>query len=214
MQSIGDRFGSLTVVAEHAKVNNRAAYLCLCDCGNERVVRQKSLRSGEVSSCGCRPHALKRGYEKNKPYSTWIGMIQRTTNPNSKSYPRYGGRGIKVCDEWRSFRAFHRDMGDPPDGMELDRIDNNTGYSKENCRWVPRKDNARNKSNNRLITYNGESRCLAEWEEIVGIKAETIYTRIYYRGWSVEEALTIKASVGSNQRLRGHLSGSSITPRS
>lgn len=127
---------------------------------------------------------------RRKSHRVWDAMIQRCTNPKNNNYKRYGGRGIKVCDEWRDYQNFYRDMGEPPEGKEIDRIDNNGNYEKINCRWVSRKENVRNSSRVNLVTYHGKERSLAEWEEITGQKANSILTRLR-RGWPVGEALGI-----------------------
>jgi hypothetical protein len=125
-------------------------------------------------------------------------MIQRCTDPNSKSYANYGGRGIAVCREWReSFEAFARDVSDGYDPqLELDRIDNSRGYEPGNIRWIPRIANARNKRNNRLVTFQGQTKALAEWAELLGLKAGTVQWRLSH-GWTPERAL----STGADQDM-------------
>ena len=133
----------------------------------------------------------KKAYINNvrqKLHRVWDAMIQRCTNPNALAYKYYGGRGIRVCDEWMSYQQFYLDMGDPPKGMQLDRVDNNGNYSPDNCRWVSCKENQRNKRDNHVIKYRGEEKCLEEWAECTGQKANTIHTRIR-RGWPIGEAL-------------------------
>jgi hypothetical protein len=124
-------------------------------------------------------------------YQSWRHIFQRCYNPKHNAYNRYGGRGIKVCDRWlESYENFLLDMGERPIGMYLDRIDNNGDYTPENCRWATPKEQARNKRNNHLLTYNGETRCLAEWAEITGIHPQTLINRIR-NGWDVPKALTV-----------------------
>lgn len=115
-------------------------------------------------------------------------MLQRCNNPNQKHYKNYGGRGITVCERWLKFKLFMEDMGVRPDGMSIDRIDNEKGYYKDNCRWTTRKTQQRNTRSNRLISFNGEIKTLAEWAEIKKLGYSTLQTRIW-RGWSVERAL-------------------------
>jgi hypothetical protein len=119
----------------------------------------------------------------------WTAMHQRCKNPNNKLYERYGGRGIKVCERWNSYEAFRADVGMPPKGMTIDRINNDAGYSPENCRWVTQSENARNRSSARILTHAGRSMCVTDWAEATGIGKRTILSRLRY-GWSVEEALT------------------------
>ncbi len=112
-------------------------------------------------------------------YQPWKGMISRCLNPNYHRYHDYGGRGITVCDRWLLMENFVSDMGDSysPE-LQLDRIDNNKGYSPENCRWVTAKQNARNRRDNTTFTVNGVTRCLAEWSEITGIKHNLLWQRL------------------------------------
>lgn len=116
-------------------------------------------------------------------------MIERCTNPNDQQYERYGGRGIKVCERWRKFENFLADMGEPPPGLQIDRIDNEGDYCSSNCRWATRVQQARNKRNNRVIEYRGRAQPLAAWAEETGLNANTIRHRLNL-GWSVERALT------------------------
>jgi hypothetical protein len=119
-------------------------------------------------------------------------MLQRCYNPARSTYARYGGRGIVVCDRWRtSFRNFLADMGlRPSPTSTLDRIDNDGAYSPENCRWADRRTQARNRSSNRLLEFQGVTRTLAEWSEITGLGRCTIAERIDASGWDVAAALT------------------------
>jgi hypothetical protein len=126
----------------------------------------------------------------SKSYYIWQSMISRCYNPNHKSYDRYGGRGITVCESWRlEFKEFLSDMGPPPEGKQLDRIDNNLGYSPQNCRWVTAKQNGNNRNNNRKIECDGITHTLAEWSQLMGINITTLHKRLSY-GWSAKDALT------------------------
>lgn len=134
-------------------------------------------------------HGGTRGKVWTRAYNTWHGMLQRCYNPNNPRYEKYGGRGIRVCEEWRhSFIAFLSDMGEPPHGHSLERKDNNGPYSKSNCIWATNTQQSRNKSSNRYLTYNGQSKSLAQWCEELGIPYFTAHARLR-RGWSVEETL-------------------------
>ena len=121
----------------------------------------------------------------------WSSMKARCYNINCKVYNRYGGRGITICSRWlESFENFVEDMGIRPEkGYSLDRIDNDKGYSKENCRWATSKQQNRNRRDIPYIEYKGESKSVAEWSEITGIKITTLWTRIYTRNWSIEKAM-------------------------
>lgn len=157
MVTVGDVFGHLTLVS-HFK-NTR--WNCKCICGNTVVVQQSKLLKGNNKSCGCKQFTSTRlgdaarthgransriGGYKDRTYGIWQAMRQRCSNPKHICYHRYGGRGIKVCDRWNdSFEAFVEDMGNAKDRLTIDRIDNDKGYYKENCRWATYKQQAQNR---------------------------------------------------------------------
>jgi hypothetical protein len=120
----------------------------------------------------------RHGLRYTPEYGVWCGIIQRCKNKNSKDYKAYGALGIEVCDEWLSFQYFYRDMGARPEGFQIDRIDNLQGYSKENCRWVNRETNCRNRKTNRLVKFNGELVTVTEASIKSGISRKTITSRI------------------------------------
>jgi hypothetical protein len=194
----GETFGLLTAVA-YAGHNaaHRALWECVCECGAKVTVRWDHLRDGGTRSCGClvkrRMSLLNRthGQSKTPLYRVWAGMIARCENQNSPHFPDYGGRGITVCAEWRnSFEAFERDMATGyRAGLSIDRVNNSLGYFASNCRWATDTQQNRNRRFNRLITFEGETHCLTEWAELVGIKPTTLSQRLN-RGWPVERALT------------------------
>lgn len=129
-------------------------------------------------------------YPGNKTYVVWSCMVQRCYYPKHKSYHRYGGRGITVCDAWRNdFAAFLADMGEVQPGMTLGRIDNDQGYCKENCRWETMKQQQSNRSTNRVLVVRGESRPLCQWSDMTGTHSSTIARRMDKLGWTAEEAV-------------------------
>ena len=131
-----------------------------------------------------------RATEKSGSYLVWLCMNQRCTYPKHKSFSRYGGRGIVVCERWATYEHFHADMGDPPfNGATLGRIDNDGNYEPWNCRWETVKQQARNRRSNRLVTAWGETQCLAAWAERFGIRSDTLADRLS-RGAVPEVALT------------------------
>lgn len=134
----------------------------------------------------------KQGMRRTKLYGIWTAMLARCNNPNSAAYSSYGARGIKVCESWHQFTNFQADMGAPKPGQSLDRIDNDQGYSKENCCWATRSQQNRNKRTNRVITVDGESKTMAEWAEISGLKLTTIWARIA-KGWDEKAAVSVPA---------------------
>jgi len=129
------------------------------------------------------------GMNKTPIYEIWCGMIKRCSNKNSNSYHNYGGRGISVCDEWLKFDNFYRDMGDRPENASIDRINMNGNYEPGNCRWATRKEQSRNTRSNNLVEFNGETKCLTEWAEQVGVKVATLWNRLN-SGWDIDKALT------------------------
>ena len=148
---IGKKFGRLVVQKEGVKNGRRLVYACLCECGRSVSVLGESLRSGNTKSCGCLNVEIVKGLFtthgmcKTKTYYTWIDMIQRCTNPNNSRYSDYGGRGITVCKRWLKFDKFYKDMGEKPAGLTIERIDNESGYFKENCEYITYSEQARNR---------------------------------------------------------------------
>lgn len=196
MDIIGKTFGRLKVVARVENVTGRKRkYLCLCVCGNTAKVIGGNLRNGNTSSCGClfreitRSQSITHGKTRTKIYRTWCNMVSRCENSKNDHYYQYGGRGIKICDRWKTFKNFFDDMGDIPTGMEIDRIDNNGDYSPSNCRWITHIENCSNKRTSRTLDYNGESKTIAQWSRSIGIKQGTILKRLK-SGWELSRILT------------------------
>jgi hypothetical protein len=157
------------------------------------------VRTGNTKSCGCfrAKRLIKHGHKAkghhSGAYVAWKGMKTRTTNSKSTGYHNYGGRGITIEDpRWFKFENFLEDMGERPEGMQLDRIDNNRGYCKDNCRWVTHQDNSRNKRTNRIVTFNGKTQCIKAHSEEVGINYRTAYSRLMYRGWVIEDVFSLE----------------------
>lgn len=197
---IGKCFGKLVVIR---RVDNsrhgKARWLCSCDCGKRTTVVGSDLRNGNTKSCGCLQKEItqrmglkniKHGYKGTHLYSIWCGMIQRCTYSKNISYPNYGGRGIKVCKRWRkSFINFLEDMGECPEGLQIERKNNNKGYYKSNCRWATLKEQNRNKRDNRWLFHNGKKQCLIDWSKETGISPPVILWRLK-NGWSIKKTLT------------------------
>lgn len=193
----GDKYNRLTLIAEVPGQTCQASWrrwLCKCDCGSgkERVVQINNLRSGSTNSCGClQAEGIPRhGMSHTPTYNIWAGVTQRCTNPNHKQWANYGGRGIRMCDRWRnSFEAFLADMGERPEGLTLDRVDNSRDYSPENCAWSTYTQQNRNKRSNRLVSYLGTNICLTEAVERTGLSYRRVWYRLNQPGWSIARAL-------------------------
>jgi hypothetical protein len=196
--SPGDKFGRLTL----EKPSERAYHWwCKCECGAPKEARKDHLQTGATKSCGCllsdfiKETKLRHGGTSDgsspglkRTFGIWVQMRGRCSNPGNHAYADYGGRGIRVCPEWDDFSVFVRDMGEAPDGLTIDRLDNDKGYSPDNCRWVTKKQQANNRRSNRLITLNGVTKTISQWAEATGLKAGTIQYRISH-GWTAQDAL-------------------------
>ena len=200
----GMRSGRLKAIRPTKKRSAKGGVLweCLCDCGNRCYVDAYSIKANKTKSCGCilREKTIQRNKagakypqeeRESRLYRIWQGMYIRTTYPSQKSYKDYGGRGIKVCEEWKNdfyvFKEWALNNG-YNDNLTIERIDNNQNYCPENCKWIPREEQSRNQRSNIILEYNGETHIAAEWANIMGIKHSTIYKRIS-KGKPIEEIL-------------------------
>lgn len=212
----GRRFGRWTVIryAGRSKSKN-ALFACICDCGNEKVVRGTSLlmgnRRGGSLSCGCLAvdKATKHGMTPlgatpPQAYRCWAGIKNRCFNKKNPCWKHYGGRGITVCGRWASsFVAFLEDVGLPPtERHTIERVDVNGNYEPGNVRWATMKEQQRNRRNNHLLTYEGVSQCMSAWAEQLAMTPGQLRNRLRL-GWTVADALTIPIDKVRQERSRG-----------
>ena len=200
----GKRFGRLTVICRDEDIvrknrKTRPTWRCKCDCGNVVTILGESLRRGLSSSCGCfrRDELSNRkthGETDSRMYRVWCAIKARCLNKNTVAYKDYGARDITICDDWKSSYESFRDWAlcnGYQEKLSIDRIDNNQGYSPENCRWVDAKAQANNRRSNRIYEIDGETHNLTEWANLRGVNPKTLYSRMY-SGMSFEEALNYK----------------------
>lgn len=181
----GRRYGLWTVTGFSHSTKSRMRYWrCRCDCGTERVVSGPDMKRGGTTGCGCTRvlsnarHGHSTTSETSPEYRTWGRMIQRCTNPRHESYPNYGARGITVCDAWLDYRRFFADMGQKPSPKHsLERVNNELGYSKENCIWSTHQSQINNRRTTVFIEMNGERILLTEACRRAGVKYGTAIGR-------------------------------------
>jgi hypothetical protein len=194
----GQKFGRLTALSRDVSKNYvRPNWICRCDCGELIIRRNSQLINGSIQSCGClqKELASKRlvthGRSNSKTYRSWAAMKARCYNPLHHAYENYGGRGISVDPTWlTSFQTFVEDMGERPSNTTLDRIDNESGYSKVNCRWATKVEQGNNTRCNVVLEFQGESKTATEWAKDLNISYYALIKRISDYKWSVERALT------------------------
>lgn len=180
---IGQRFGRLTVIdLDYITDHGNSYWTCECDCGTMKSVARFHLLNGHATSCGCykKERATIHGCYRSPVYRVWRGMIERCTNDNHIHYGSYGNRGINICDEWKDIKTFTGWAlnNGYAKGLTLDRIDNDKGYSPDNCRWVDWYVQENNRSNNRHVVYGDETHTVAEWSRILNVKYATLLQRI------------------------------------
>jgi hypothetical protein len=189
-----EKYGRWTLLS-----TNGRRWLCRCDCGTERWVMRADVIAGRTKSCGCGRKT--HGMEKSPEYRIWTDMKRRCYQPHRPDFARYGGRGITVCSEWMEFANFYSDMGPRPKGYTLDRSDNDGPYCKDNCHWIPRRAQERNKSTNHVVEIDGRKMTLVEAAERYGLNYATVCNRIHVLGWSIERALKERVAIRHRSRL-------------
>lgn len=195
----GLRFGRLAVLERAGSTANGVSkWKCVCDCGNVVTVTCGNLKNGHTKSCGClvkekaKETHTTHGQGATSLYSVWRGMLERCYDENNRYYKNYGFRGIAVCEEWRTdFQIFYdwAIANGYKKGLSIDRKDANGEYAPHNCRFVTMKVQQNNRTNNRLVTFDGKTMTVAEWSEATEIPYKTLYNRLY-KGMPIELALT------------------------
>lgn len=190
------RFGRLTALRFLGREKSNSYWECKCDCGNICKRRASHITSGASSSCGCynKEVAAERlkthGLSDHPLMNIHNAMISRCENKNSKSHKYYGAKGRSVCERWHDFKNFYDDMVDGyRPGLTLEREDVNGNYEPLNCYWATPYEQARNRTDNVFIEFNGERMIMADWATKVGIKKGTLWHRLN-SGWTLEKALT------------------------
>lgn len=199
----GQRFGKLTVIKK-AKSDKRgeAKWLCKCDCGNITIVLSSHIRNYRIRSCGCLFQKNKFLYNSKygnlenyqRLYNIYNGMRARCYNINCSSYKYYGGRGIKICNEWLEdfFKFMQWSISNGyKDDLSIDRIDVNGNYEPSNCRWITMEEQENNKRDNIFIKYKNEIKTLKQWSKILKIPYGTVYNR-YSKKFNVDDILSIE----------------------
>lgn len=195
---IGYKFGRLVAINRIRKYKSKHTYYyCICECGGYNIVSTSHLTGGKIKSCGCYKIDNKgtwhvtHGLKHSDTYNLWCYVKSRCFNKNTNCYHHYGGRGIYMYRKWINdplkFHEWCIENGYKK-GLHIDRKDNDDGYYPWNCRFVTSKENCRNKRNNFIINYNGESKTLVEWSEIIKKPYNTLYHRLKKKNMSVGEA--------------------------
>ena len=176
----GNRYGRLIIIGLSHIIKGIVHWQVICDCGNNKIVLDGNIVGGKTKSCGiCNyPRHLKHGMAKTSIYKRWSEMKRRCLRPKSTHYKYYGGRGIKVCKRWMKFENFYKDMGSVPEGMTLERIDNNGNYEPSNCKWATFKEQHNNSSRNVILKYKGISMNMVQWAEKLGLSRACLWDRV------------------------------------
>jgi hypothetical protein len=206
---VGHKFNDLTILGFtcvkefkfKSATHNKPMVNTACVCGNTKEMVYSHIKAGIVKSCGClrvkilTARSTKHGFCKRdswrKEHKIWCGLFKRCYDKSYKNYKDYGGRGIKISDEWHDFKNFIEDMGLIPEGKSsIDRFPNKDGnYEKGNCRWADTFEQTNNRRNNRMITVKGNKMTIAQAERLLGFKKDTIHARVKYLGYTDEEAI-------------------------
>jgi hypothetical protein len=208
-ESIGRKFGRWTVIAPAENKHKERHWLCECDCGTVKDVKEYNMQRGASKSCGCfgieqtKKANTKHGHSRNgfrtRTFSIWCLMRQRCNDTNNPAYSDYGGRGVSVCKRWDEFETFLIDMGECPPKMTIERINNDGNYEPGNVRWATRKEQCSNRRSNDWVEYNGERKTVTQWAESLGIGVATLRYRLRIANWEIGETLGTIVKFGNNQ---------------
>lgn len=202
------RFGRLTAVRRDGSYRSFAVWIVRCDCGNEKRVISRNLTSGSTRSCGCYARELAtqqsttHGLTGTSGYNTWMSMRARCYLKSCVAFHNYGGRGIRMCRRWKSsVENFIADMGPrPPPKHTVERINNNKGYSPQNCRWATYKEQANNQRVNVVVRFEGQRMTLTQWAEKLGVGCGTLRFRLK-AGWPIRRAFTQPVQLKNRRRF-------------
>lgn len=211
----GKRFGKL-VVLELDRIERKKSYWkCKCDCGVEKVIRGDTLEV--VRSCGCikkeqdiKNLGIKNHHEMtyHPVYTIWHAMVSRCTNPKDHAYKDYGGRGITVCDEWKDVRKFAEwaDKNGFQKGLSIERVDVNGNYCPENCKWIPKNEQSRNRRNTVMLTVDNVTKPLFKWAEEYGVSYRLLYGRVK-KGYTKANDLFYKGNLQKRELVLSEVFG-------
>ena len=205
-EMIGKKFERLTVIEEIGRNNSRAIiWRCKCDCGAETKATTSQLKSGAIKSCGCYQRDIlsgkstSHGMSRTRIYRIWQDAKTRCNNPNTPYYFKYGGRGIKLTEQWNDFEPFMKWAlaNGYQDNLTLDRIDVNGNYEPDNCRWITNREQQFNKRTNHYLAFDGKTQTITQWAEELNMNPKTLQARIMDYHWLTEKALTtpVKARI-------------------
>ena len=193
--NVGDRAGRITIIGPIKMIGKRSFSMARCDCGKEWLVERSAIRYGRTKSCGClgaekRRHSrLSHGMSRTSEYAAWCTLIQRCTSKAGRAASYYANRGISVCERWHKFENFLADMGSRPEGMSIERIDNDGNYEPANCRWANQKEQMRNMRRNGTVILDGKAMCATDAARHLGIPVGRIFCRVSKYSVTHQQAL-------------------------